>query len=114
MCVCLLLQRTDSHRTDGPLNRRPPVSQSALANKWYTQRRAMIVQFQALHIALYGPNFRHEDCHRTLNLGLISDATRAVLDREEYQEFVEDVRREMNDPDSIDGMRCKDFAVRDI
>ncbi len=105
MCVCMLLQRTDSQRTDGSLNQRLPVSQSALANKWFTQRRSMTVQFQALHFAIYGPNFHHETCHRNLNVGLIQDAMRRVLDHVEYQDFVHDARQEMNNEEGIDGMR---------
>jgi hypothetical protein len=109
MYVCLQLQRSHSHRTDGRINRRPPVSESALANKWHTERRAMAIPFQALHIALYGPSFRLETRHRTLNLGLIRDAMRTVLDSEDYEEFVRDLQQETNHSDGIDGMRCVDL-----
>ncbi len=56
----------------------------------------MSVKFQALHFAIYSPNFHVESCYQSLNLGLIRDAMRAVLDRGVYQEFVNDVRREIH------------------
>ena len=74
----------------------------------------MSIQFQALHIAIYGPSFRLETRHRTLNLGLIRDAMRAVLDSEEYTEFVGDLRMETNHSDGIDGMRCVALHCFDI
>jgi hypothetical protein len=61
----------------------------------------MSTQFQALHFAIYEPDFHTETCHRTHNLGLIRDAMRAVLDRNEYAEF----EKELDHPDGTDGMR---------
>jgi hypothetical protein len=103
--VCLIQPRASVDRADPVHNRRPSISASALANKWYSHRRRMSVQFQALHFAIYGPDFHTETCHRTQNLGLIRDAMRAVLDRHEYAEFVEDVEKELDHPDGTDGMR---------
>ncbi len=39
-------------------------------------------------------------------MALIRDAMRRVLDHEEYQAFVYDVQKEMNDEEGIYGMRC--------
>jgi hypothetical protein len=91
-------------------NRRTSIGKSPLAQKWNSQRRAMAIQFQALHFSLYGPEFRHEACHRKLNLELIVDAMRRVLnkeDKEEFREFVNDVNAENNVPNQLDGMRYK-------
>ena len=74
----------------------------------------MAIQFQALHFSLYGPEFRHEACHRKLNLELIVDAMRRVLDKEdkeEFREFVNDVNAENNVPNQLDGMRYKSAQV---
>ena len=71
----------------------------------------MAIQFQALHFSIYGPEFRHEACHRRLNLDLIIDAMRAVLDKEEFREFVNDVNAENDAPNQLDGMRYKSAQV---
>jgi hypothetical protein len=95
-------------------NRRTSIGKSSLAQKWNSQRRAMAIQFQALHFSLYGPEFRHEACHRKLNLELIVDAMRRVLnkeDKEEFREFVNDVNAENNVPNQLDGMRYKSAQV---
>ncbi len=67
----------------------------------------MAIKFQALHFAIYGPEFRNEACHRKLNLDLVVDAIRAVLEKEEFREFVNDVNAENNVPNELDGMRYK-------
>jgi hypothetical protein len=92
-------------------NRRISIGKSSLAQKWNSHRRAMAIQFQALHFSIYGPEFRHEACHRTLNLDLIVDAMRKVLDKEEFKEFVNDVNAENNVPNQLDGMRYKSAQV---
>ncbi len=74
----------------------------------------MAVQLQALHIALYGPSFKLETCHRKLNISLIRDAMRAVVDKDEYTTFVNDLREESNDPGGIDGLRCVALHCFDI
>ena len=74
----------------------------------------MTIQFQALHFSNYGPEFRHEACHRKLNLELIVDAMRRVLDKEdkeEFREFVNDVDAENNVLNELDGMRYKSAQV---
>ena len=67
----------------------------------------MSIKLQALHFALYGPDFRVEACNQRLNLDLVIDAMRAlaVLDLEEFGHFMADVKKELNMPDAIDGMR---------
>ena len=71
----------------------------------------MAIQFQALHFSNYGPEFRHEACHRKLNLDLIVDAMRAVLDKEEFRQFVNDVNAENNVQNQLDGLRYKSAQV---
>ena len=39
---------------------------------------------------------------------------RAVLDRDVYTAFVKDLRKETNDPDGMDGMRCVALHFFDI
>ena len=65
----------------------------------------MSIKFQALHFALYGPDFKIEACDRRLNLDLVIDAMRAVLDKQEFTDFKADVNKELNVPGAIDGMR---------
>ena len=65
----------------------------------------MSIKFQALHFALNGPDFKIEACDRKLNLDLVIDAMRAVLDKEEFSQFKADVNKELNVPGAIDGMR---------
>ena len=86
-------------------NRRSSIGKSGLANKWKSRRRHMSIKFQALHFALYGPDFKVEACDRKLNLDLVIDAMRAVLDKEEFTDFKADVNKELNVPGAIDGMR---------
>ncbi len=67
----------------------------------------MAIKFQGF--AIYGPEFRNEACHRKLNLDLVVDAMRAMLEKEEFRvrEFVNDVNAENNVPNELDGMRYK-------
>ncbi len=76
-----------------------------MANKWHSQRRAMTIKFQALHFAIYGADYRTEACHRLLNLSLIKDAMKTLLDRDEYKEFCLDVEHELSSKDDLDGIR---------
>jgi hypothetical protein len=72
----------------------------------------MNVKFQAVHFAVYGTKFQTEICHWTENLGLIRDATRAVLDSAEYAEFVADSQKELDDQTESHVLRCNSCLVR--
>ena len=71
----------------------------------------MNIRFQALHLAIHGPSYKFEACHRRLNLSLIMDAMRHVLDKEEFTEFDADVEKELHAPDEPDGIRCTSVHV---
>ena len=56
--------------------------------------------------------FHTEICHWTENLGLIRDATKAVLDRAEYTEFDADIQKELDDQNESHVLRCNPCLVR--
>jgi hypothetical protein len=66
----------------------------------------MNVRFQALHIAFWGIDYKFEACHRQINLSLIKDAMKQVVDAVDYKEFASDIRQELNQKDELDGIRC--------
>ena len=92
-------------------NRRPPITASALAMKWHCYRKAMNIRFQSLHFAINGPNVKFEACHRIRNLHLMVSSMKYVLDKAEFQDFEEDVQKELGCIDELDGMRCASVHI---
>jgi hypothetical protein len=86
-------------------NRRQPVSSSSLALKYGSIRRRLHVQFHALLFAVHGPYLKTEACHRKINLQLLIDAAREILDRDMFREFTADVQAELNCDGKPAGMR---------
>lgn len=65
----------------------------------------MNTQFQALHFAIYGPNYKFEACNRLSNLAMIKDAMCSCVDSEDYRNFCQDIDKELHHKDEVDGMR---------
>ncbi len=49
-----------------------------------------------MNLAFWGPSYKVDACHRLIDLSLIMNAMRQVVDNGEFQEFEADVEQELH------------------